>query len=411
MGAAASSQPSQGSNDFYFNPIDPAFRDNPYAHYPALLAGPPRKFNVFIPTTLVARYDDCLAVLRDHEHFSSRPPAMLQQLRAEFGPFAGATTMLDSDPPVHTRLRRLVSRAFTPRRIKDLEPRIRAIAAELLDRIARAERFDLMEDLASPLPMIVIAEMLGVPPEEHAQFKAWSNSIIEGGRGTLRGVAPGDKVKSNSQELRAYLGEQIELRRREPGADLITALVQAHDEGGSLSAEELLAFVVLLLLAGNETTTNLIGNGTLALMRRPDQLLRLRGDLAMMPHAIDEMLRFDGPVQATVRNCTTATNIGGTEIAVGELVFVILAAANRDPAKFADGNTFDIARTANEHIAFGEGIHFCLGASLARMEGEIALAAMLERFPNLRLASPDAALEYRGSYLLRGLKSLPMIAG
>ncbi|HVN29838.1 MAG TPA: cytochrome P450, partial [Candidatus Binataceae bacterium] len=276
MGAAA---PSHASSDFYFNPIDPAFRNNPYPHYPALLSGSPRKFNVFIPTTLVARYDDCLAVLRDHEHFSSRPPEMLRALRAEFGPFAGATTMLDSDPPAHTRLRRLVSRAFTPRRIKDLEPRIRAIASELLDRIAHNQTFDLMEDFASPLPMIVIAEMLGVPPEEHAQFKAWSNSIIEGGRGTLRGQMPGDKVKATSQELRGYLSAQIERRRHEPGADLITALVQAHDEGGSLSSEELLAFVVLLLLAGNETTTNLIGNGTLALMRHPDQLLRLRGDL------------------------------------------------------------------------------------------------------------------------------------
>jgi cytochrome P450 len=408
MGESAAPQASQGSNDFYFNPIDPAFRNNPYPHYPALLAGAPRKFNVFIPTTLVARYDDCLAVLRDHEHFSSRPPAMLQQLRAEFGPFAGATTMLDSDPPVHTRLRRLVSRAFTPRRIKDIEPRIRAIANELLDRIAREGSFDLMEDLASPLPMIVIAEMLGVPPEEHAQFKAWSNSIIEGGRGTLRGVSPGDKVKATSQELRDYLTAQIERRRREPGEDLISALVQAHDEGGTLSAEELLAFVVLLLLAGNETTTNLIGNGTLALMRHPDQLSRLRDDLARIPGAIDEMLRFDPPVQSTVRTCATATNVGGAEVAAGELVFVILAAANHDPRKFANPDTFDIARTPNDHIAFGEGIHFCLGANLARLEGEIAIASMLERFPKLRLADPDAPLEYRGSYLLRGLKLLPM---
>lgn len=407
MGAAAV---PQATSDFYFNPIDPAFRNNPYPHYPALLSGPPRKFNIFIPTTLIARYDDCLAVLRDHEHFSSRPPAMLQQLRAEFGPFAGATTMLDSDPPVHTRLRRLVSRAFTPRRIKEIEPRIRAIAAELLDRIARAGSFDLMEDLASPLPMIVIAEMLGVPPEEHAQFKAWSNSIIEGGRGTLRGVTPGEKVKATSQELRDYLTGQIERRRREPGEDLITALVQAHDEGGTLSAEELLAFVVLLLLAGNETTTNLIGNGTLSLMRHPDQLSRLRGDLALLPHAIDEMLRFDSPVQSTVRSCAVATNVGGTEIAEGELMFVILAAANHDPAKFASPDTFDIARAPNDHLAFGEGIHFCLGANLARMEGEIAISSMLERFPKLRLTNPDAPLEYRGSYLLRGLKTLPMTA-
>ncbi len=398
----------QASNDFYFNPIDPSFRDNPYPHYPALLSGSPRKFNIFIPTTLVARYDDCLAVLRDPEHFSSRPPAMLQQLRAEFGPFAGATTMLDSDPPVHTRLRRLVSRAFTPRRIKDIEPRIRAIADELLDRIAPEGSFDLMDEFAGPLPVIVIAEMLGVPPEEHTQFKTWSNQIIEGGRGAFRGVAPGEQVKTTSQELRAYLTAQIERRRNEPGEDLITALVQAHDEGGALAADELLAFVVLLLLAGNETTTNLIGNGTLALMRHPDQLQRLRGDLSLMPSAIDEMLRFDSPVQSTVRTCAIATNVGGTDVAIGELLFVILAAANHDPQRFPNPDAFDVARTPNDHLAFGEGIHFCLGANLARLEGAIAISSMLERFPMLRLANPDASLQYRGSYLLRGLKTLPM---
>ena len=408
MGGAA---PSQSSNDFYFNPIDPSFRDNPYPHYPALRDSAPRKFNIFVPTTLVARYDDCLTVLRDHEHFSSRPLPMLQALRAEFGPFAGATTMLDSDPPVHTRLRRLVSRAFTPRRIKDIEPRIKAIAQDLLDRVARTGAFDLMNDLASPLPMIVIAEMLGVPPEEHAQFKTWSNQIIEGGRGAFRGVTPSENLKSASQELRAYLSAQIEARRREPGEDLITALVQAHDEGGALSSDELLAFVVLLLLAGNETTTNLIGNGTLALMRHPDQMRRLRGDLSLMPTAIDEMLRFDSPVQSTVRSCAGATSIGGTDIAAGELVFVILAAANHDSRRFPNADDFDVARTPNDHVAFGEGIHFCLGANLARLEGAIAISSMLRRFPNLRLANPDAPLEYRGSYLLRGLRTLPMLGG
>jgi cytochrome P450 len=398
----------QTSSDFYFNPIDPSFRDNPYPHYPALLAGAPRKFNVFLPTTLVARYDDCLAVLRDPEHFSSRPPAMLAQLRAEFGPFAGATTMLDSDPPVHTRLRRLVSRAFTSRRIKEIEPRIHAIANELLDRIGREASFDLMNDFAGPLPVIVIAEMLGVPPEEHAQFKTWSNQIIEGGRGTFRGTAPGEQVKATSGELRGYLANQIERRRREPGADLITALVQAHDEGGALAADELLAFVVLLLLAGNETTTNLIGNGTLALMRHHDQLLRLRGDLALMPSAIDEMLRFDSPVQSTVRTCAAPANVGGTEVAAGELLFVILAAANHDPARFPNPDSFDVARAPNDHLAFGEGIHFCLGANLARIEGAIAISSMLERFPKLQILNREAPLEYRGSYLLRGLKTLLM---
>jgi hypothetical protein len=289
-----------------------------------------------------------------------------------------------------------------------MEPRIRAIASDLLDRIARKGEFDLMNDFAGPLPVIVIAEMLGVPAEEHAQFKTWSNQIIEGGRGSFRGVAPGEQVKTTSNELRSYLANQIEHRRGVPGEDLITALVQAHDEGGALAADELLAFVVLLLLAGNETTTNLIGNGTLALMRHPDQLSRLRGDLSLVPTAIDEMLRFDSPVQSTVRTCAVAANVGGTEVAAGELMFVILAAANHDPGQFPNPDTFEVTRTPNDHLAFGEGIHFCLGANLARMEGAIAISLMLERFAKLRLANPDAPPAYRGSYLLRGLKELPM---
>ena len=405
---AEAAAPQTSSNDFYFNPIDLAFRDNPYPHYPALQVGPPRKFNLFIPTTLVARYDDCTAILRDHEHFSSTPPPVLQQLRSGYGPFGGATTMLDSDPPVHTRLRRLVSRAFTPRRVKDIEPRIREITNQLLDRVSGNGSFDLMDDLANPLPVIVIAEMLGVPAEEHAQFKTWSNAIIEGGRMTFGAATPQESLKIASNELRGYLSNQIERRRREPGEDLISGLVQAHDEGGSLNSEELLAFVVLLLLAGNETTTNLIGNGMLALTRNREQLEALRSEPALMPTAIDEMLRHDGPVQSTVRTCSSGANVGGTDIAPGELAFVIIAAANRDPAKFERPEAFDIARTPNDHLAFGEGIHFCLGASLARLEASIAISSMLERFPNLRLADSSATPIYRGSYILRGLKELPL---
>lgn len=401
------------SSDFYFNPIDLAFRDNPYPHYSKLLEGAPRKFTLFMPTTLAARYDDCVAILRDHERFSNSPPrnSLVDMLRKEYGPFAGAPTMLDSDPPVHTRLRRLVSRAFTPRRVKDMEGRIREIARGLLDAAERAGRFDLMTDLANPLPVIVIAEMLGVPPEEHAQFKEWSNGIIEGGQLAFRAAMPTENLTKSTRELRAYLTQQIERRRREPGEDLIAALVQAHEEGGSLSSEELLAFVVLLLLAGNETTTNLIGNGMLALGRNPEQLERLRREPALMPTAVEEMLRYDSPVQSTVRTCTGDANVNGTPIAKDEMVFVIIAAANRDPRKFPEPERFDITRSPNEHLSFGEGIHFCLGAPLARLEGAIAIGSALERFPRLRLADPDAAPVYRGSYILRGLKSLPMAIG
>ena len=401
-------QASAASPDFYFNPIDTAFRDNPYPHYPALLSGAPRKFTMFLTATLAARYQDCAGVLRDHDHFSSTPPKALEALRTQFGPFAGATTMLDSDPPVHTRLRRLVSRAFTPRRVKDMEPRIRTITNQLLDRVGSASAFDVMNEIANPLPVIVIAEMLGVPPEEHAQFKEWSNGIIEGGRMAFGATPPGEAMRNASQALRTYLSGQIERRRREPGEDLITALVQAHDEGGALAADELLAFVVLLLLAGNETTTNLIGNGMLALARNPDQLGRLRSDPALMPSAIEEMLRYDSPVQSTVRTCVSAANIGGTDVAPGDLIFVIIAAANRDPSIFQKPESFDIARTPNDHLAFGEGIHFCLGAPLARLEGAVAIGAMIERYPQLRLADPDTPMVYRGSYILRGLKTLPV---
>src|SRR5690349_14768530 len=341
--------------DFYFNPIDLAFRDNPYPHYPKLLEGPPRKFTLFMPVTLAARYEDCAAILRDHERFSNSPPrnSVVDMLRKQYGPFAGAPTMLDSDPPVHTKLRRLVSRAFTPRRVKDMEGRIREIARGLLDSAERAGGFDAMTDLANPLPVIVIAEMLGVPPEEHAQFKQWSNGIIEGGQLAFRAAAPGEGLTKSTQELRAYLTAQIERRRREPGEDLITALVHAHDEGGSLDADELLAFVVLLLLAGNETTTNLIGNGMLALGRNPDQMERLRREPALMGAAVEEMLRYDSPVQSTVRTCTGDTEVSGTPIAKDEMVFVIIAAANRDPRKFADPARFDITRTPNDHLSFG----------------------------------------------------------
>src|SRR5690349_17414749 len=385
--------------DFYFNPIDLAFRDNPYPHYPKLLEGPPRKFTLFMPVTLAARYEDCAAILRDHERFSNSPPrnSVVDMLRKQYGPFAGAPTMLDSDPPVHTRLRRLVSRAFTPRRVKDMEGRIREIARGLLDSAERAGGFDAMTDLANPLPVIVIAEMLGVPPEEHAQFKQWSNGIIEGGQLAFRAAAPGEGLTKSTQELRAYLTAQIERRRREPGEDLITALVHAHDEGGSLDADELLAFVVLLLLAGNETTTNLIGNGLLLLARHPEQQQRLRQSPELLSKAVEEILRYDPPVQMTVRTPIRATEVGGTEITLDSLVFVLIAAANRDPAQFPHPEVFDIGRSPNEHLSFGGGIHFCLGAPLSRLEGAIAIEAVLKKYARLTLAVPDEKLEYRGS--------------
>jgi cytochrome P450 len=390
----------------YFNPWDKAFRADPYPHYKPLLEGPPRILNLFIPMALVARYADVVAVLRDHEHFSSVPPRTpLIEERIKI--FGDAPRVLLSDPPVHTRLRRLVTRAFTPRRIRALEPRIREITDRLLDKVAAKGEFEVMADLANPLPVMVIAEMLGVPPEHYERFKKWSNAVIEVDN-TPPGMKPPDSVGGSFDALRAYFSEEIEKRRRRPGDDLVSVLVTAREETEALSEEELIAFVVLLLLAGNETTTNLIGNGMLALGRNPVQLARLRSESALMPKAIDEMLRYDGPVQSTVRHPKQDVEVGEVTIPANTMVFVILAAANRDPAQFKDPDIFDIVREPNEHVAFGEGIHYCLGAPLARLEGEIAIRRALERFPHLGLAEPQAPLTYKGSYFLRGLSGLRM---
>ena len=397
---------TQAAQDFYFNPWDENFRANPYPHYRPLLAGPPRIVDVGYKFALAARYADVRAILIDHGTFSSVPPPGIlfdEQVKA----FGDAPTMLGSDPPTQTRLRRLVSRDFTPRRIRELEPRIREITKSLLDAAERKGEFDVMADLANPLPVMVISELLGVPPGEYEQFKNWSDKIVEADN-TVPGMPIPDEIKNAFTELKAYFADEIVRRRKSPGPDLVSALVAAHDEAEALSNDELMQFVMLLLLAGNETTTNLIGNGILALGRNPDSMAALRSKPDLMRGAIEEMLRYDGPVQATFRTATKDTVVGGTPITAGMSAFVIIAAANRDPAQFKDPEKFDIARTPNEHVAFGEGIHFCIGAPLARMEGSIAIGAALERFPHLRLKNPDSPMTYKGSYFLRGVSRLEM---
>jgi cytochrome P450 len=395
------------STDFYFNPWDPEFRANPYPHYKSLLSGPPRKVETFFPIALIARYADVTTVLRDQRRFSS-----VQIERPEFSqpddPFGQGRlkTMLFSDPPDHTRLRRLVSRDFTPKRIRELEPRIREIARTLVDNVAAKGELDVMADLANALPVMVIAEMLGVPAERYETFKHWSDLIIAADN-NLPGSPQPPELLHARQGLIDYFAEQTEVRRRNPGPDLVSALV-AHHDAEALSADELFGFLILLLLAGNETTTNLIGNGMLALGRNPAQLELLRANPALMPRAIEEMLRYDGPVQSTVRRPAERTDIGGLIVDPDTVAFVLLAAANRDPAQFANPDTFDITRQPNDHVALGDGIHFCIGAPLARLEGAIAIGAVLERFPHLRLAEPDAPLSYKGSFFLRGLSSLKM---
>jgi cytochrome P450 len=391
-----------------FNIWDPEFRANPYPYYGALLSSPPHAMRLGpIPGAIVARYADVSAALRDHEHFSNVPPASLP-IQDYKGPFYPERDLLGQDPPVHTQLRRLISRDFTPKRIRELEPRIREVARNILDRAAASGEFDVMKDLANVLPVVVIAEMLGVPPEKYATFKEWSDNVIEGGNQFPGSGPPAPKVIEAIEALAAYFRDEVAKRRSQPGSDLISALVAARDQAEALSETSLLQFIVLLLLAGNETTTNLIGNGTLALMRNPDQLALLRRDPALLPRAIEEMLRYDPPVQATGRFVKSPIKLGGTELVADTFAIVVLAAANRDPAQFKDPEKFDITRDPNQHVAFGEGIHFCIGAPLARMEARIAFESMFERFPRLRLQDPAMKPKHKGSYFLRGLESLPV---
>ena len=388
----------------YFNPFDSEFRANPYPHYQRLLQAPPLRYSGGISAIVISRYHDVEAVLRDPETFSNHRPERTPFRQLDLT--GDAVTMLGADPPVHTRLRKLVSRDFTPRRIAAMAPRITEITNRLLDEIAAKGEFDVIADLANELPVLVIAEMLGIPTERHREFKAWSNAIIASSAIPPLMPRPLEAIEA-TKSMKTFLGNEIERRRNLPGPDLISALI-ASQEAEVLTPGELLAFLILLLLAGNETTTNLIGNGLLALGRCPDQRERLRNDPRLIGSAIEEMLRFDSPVQGTIRMPKQPAKVAGVEIEAGTLVVVLLAAANRDPSIFERPEVFDLARDPNEHLAFGYGIHFCIGAPLARLEASTAISSVLERFPQLALADPGLKPLYRGSLFLRGLSALPM---
>ena len=421
-----------------FKPFDPSFWTDPYRVYPSLLAGPPRREPLFFPTILVARYRDVVAVLRDPARFSSCVPQL--PFISKLDPFGGAPSMLLSDPPVHTRLRRLVAPYFREPTIAELSVRIRSMTRSLLDRIAAKGEFDAVVDLATPLPVAINAEILGVPLEDQPMLKVWSDEIFasvrrslaiagafaEGGMvipdptdspvdpalSPLRAV-DGSIPETNADAmtaLREYFMRAIERRRARPGNDLVSVLVSVHDRG-VISRDELLASIVLLLFAGSETTTNLIANGLLALGCHRQQLDRLKSASGLIASAVEEVLRYDSPVQMVMRYATGETCLAGTPIPSGAAVLVMLGAANRDPAQFSEPERFDVGRRPNQHVAFGEGIHSCIGSQLARLQGQVVIGAMLERFPGFGLRDPDAPLQYGGSLLSRGLVSLPMSIG
>ncbi|MFD6877155.1 MULTISPECIES: cytochrome P450 [unclassified Streptomyces] len=389
---------------------DPAFVADPFPLYRQLREDGPVRRTVIaggLEAWLVTRYEDGLAALSDSRLSSDvRDAADTRLLRQLPGTERESMlgNMLRSDPPDHTRLRRLVSKAFTARRVAGMRPRIQAVTDRLLDPIVAAGRADLVADFALPLPVTVISELLGVPVDDRHDFQHWTDRMV------MRGAEPPDPAVVNEAwlHMRAYVTELIRDKRARPADDLLSDLVAARDEEQRLTEDELVAMVFLLLAAGYITTVNLIGGGIATLLAHPDQLELLRSDPALLPGAIEEFLRYDGPVSPGIaRFAREDVEIAGVSIPRGATVLIGSALADRDPARFPDPERLDITRQDNAHLAFGHGIHYCLGAPLARLEGQIAIGTALRRLPGLALAVPPEEIPWRPGGL-RGPRSLPV---
>jgi cytochrome P450 len=393
-----------------FNPFLPEFRADPYPYYRKLQT----KHRVYVSrllgsTCVLARYDDIVAVLADARFSVDRPQA---DVFKRLEPFSGLspefraaieTTLLMTDPPAHTRLRRLVNKAFTPRVVEGLRGRIQALVDELLDRVAAQRAMELVHDLAYPLPVIVIAELLGIPSADRVRFKEWSDALAAL-LDPLQAVDGFAATEHAYAEVAVYMRDIFAARRAAPRDDLISALVAVEDNGQRLSEIELLSLTMLILGAGHETTTNLITNAVLALLRNPGERRRLQDDPSLIGSAVEEFLRYDSPVQATDRVASVDCEIAGHRIRKGAVVALLLGAANRDPARFADPDRLDLGRTDNHHLSFGHGAHFCLGAALARVEAQIVIPSLLRRFPDLD--GDRAPKQWKRSMVLRGPTAL-----
>ncbi len=393
--------------------LTPAYLANPYPYYHRLRREAPVYWSEAMGAWLLTRYRDAEAALRDPRLVSgTRISAAVRQLPETVQPEMHAlqdhisTWMGFIDPPDHTRLRALVSSAFTPRMIRNLRPRIQAIVDELLDRVQADGQMDLIADFAFPLPAIVIAEMLGLPPGDREQFKEWSNDVMAFlGTGRPR-VDVAKRAQQGVYALKDYLRGIFRQRRQSPRDDLISALLIVEEEGDRLSEEEMFGMCVFLLVAGHETTLALIGNGLLALLRNPDQRRQLQEDPTLMEKAVEEFLRYDSPIQHQTRVAGEDFELEGCWIRQGQRVLPMLGAANRDPAQFESPDRLDVSRQPNPHLAFGYGIHFCLGAPLARLEGQIAVETILHRMPALELMNEP--LSWRVHTSMRNPERLPV---
>jgi cytochrome P450 len=395
-----------------FDPFAPEIRANPYPTYKRMREEAPIYWTPD-GSPMLTRYEDILGILRDHDRWSNDGSKSRYAEAAQDTDGAGmlsaigARPMLFTDPPDHTRLRGLVNKAFTPRVVDRLRPRMESIVDELLDEVAGGGTMDIIEHIAYPLPVIMIAELLGVPASDRELLKGWSVPLART-IDPLDNMAPEfiNEVAAAGLAFIAYFAQLINERRQSPQDDLLSALIAAEEAGDKLTQEEVIVNLILLLIAGHETTTNLIGNGMLALMRHPAEMAELRDDPSIIKTAVEELLRYDSPVQLDARTALEDVEVAGVMIPKKEQPILLLAAANRDPAEFTDPDRLDLRRVPNAHVAFSSGIHFCVGASLARAEGQVAINTMLRRMPNLALA--DDSPPYKENVTLRGLATLPV---
>jgi cytochrome P450 len=390
---------------FSFNPFDEATRRDPFPLYARARREQPVYAHEGLPVFSIFRHADVQAMLKDPATWSSAFPPPPGMTAADLLP-----SMLVTDPPAHTRLRSLVSQAFTPRMIQRLEPRMVAIADELLDAALEARRVDLVEALSYPLPVIVIAEMIGVPSEDRVQFKLWSDEAVANLGVVFFGPPPEERLavmRRVVSEMRAYFGGLAAERRKRPREDLLSGLVAAEVEGSRLSFDELIAMLILLLVAGNETTTTLISNAALELLAHPATLARLRAEPGLLPGAVEEVLRYSSPIQMDPRRATRAVELHGRRIEADQFVLAWLGSANRDESVFPDADVFDVARSSSRHLAFGFGPHYCLGAGLAQLEAQVALRALLARTRSFA-RTDDEVLPLHPSLVFRSVTRLPV---
>jgi pimeloyl-[acyl-carrier protein] synthase len=390
--------------------LDPEVLANPYPLYQRLRTEDPVHWDPFLHAWVVTRYPDVIRVLQTFSADRSPSPKQLTTMGLEaLNPIAQVMVrqMLFLDAPDHTRLRGLASVAFTPRRVDGLRTHIQEIADSLLDRMVHSGRADLIADFAAPMPAIVTAELLGVPVADHEQLKTWSADFAEMLGNFQHNPDRIPRVLRSVEEMTAYFHSAIHDQREHPRDGLIHALMSAEVEGASLTQDEVIANVIVTMVGGQETTTNLIGNGVLSLLRNPDQLDKLRADSALIPSAVEELLRYESPSQHTARIARENVVMGGKQIQRRQAVIAVMGAANRDPERFPDPDRLDITRQDNRHLAFGWAAHFCFGAPLARMEGQIAFETILRRLPNLALDAQP--LVWRHNLGLRGLAALPVV--